>query len=259
MNDVTIQINYITRNISILFIFVSLRKFFFDIKNKKMKTNEELQKDVQNAIKWEPLLNAAEVGVTAKDGVITLTGVVNSYAKKSEAEMAAKNVAGVKAVVEKLEIKFGTDWAKKDDNEIATEVLNAIKWNWEVPADKVKVKVEKGWITLEGELTWNFQKEAVKNAVKNLLGVTGVSNKITIKPESHDKIEKTKVEDALSRNWSINTQDIDVSVSGTKVTLSGTVSSWYQKDEAGRIAWNTPGIWTVDNELEVEYDYALID
>ena len=113
MNDVTIQINYITRNISILFIFVSLRKFFFGIKNEKMKTNEELQKDVQNAIKWEPLLNAAEVGVTAKDGVITLTGVVNSYAKKSEAEMAAKNVAGVKAVVEKLEIKFGNDWAKK--------------------------------------------------------------------------------------------------------------------------------------------------
>ena len=224
-----------------------------------MKTNEELQKDVQNAIKWEPLLNAAEIGVTAKDGIITLTGSVNSYAKKSEAEMATKNVAGVKAVVEKIEIKFGSDWAKKDDNEIATEVLNAIKWNWEVPNDKVKVKVEKGWITLDGELSWNFQREAAKNAIKNLLGVTGVSNNITIKAESHDKIEKTKVEDALSRNWSINTQDIDVTVSGTAVTLSGTVSSWYQKDEAGRIAWNTPGIWTVNNELEVEYDYALID
>jgi osmotically-inducible protein OsmY len=226
-----------------------------------MKSNSELQKDVQDAIKWEPLLNAAEIGVTAKDGVVTLTGVVNSYAKKSEAEMATKNVAGVKVVVEKIELKFGTDWTIKDDNEIATEVLNALRWNWEVPTDKVKVKVkvEKGWVTLDGELTWNFQKDAAKNVVKNLLGVTGVSNNITIKPESHDKIEKSKVEDALSRNWSINTQDIDVSVSGTKVTLSGTVSSWYQKDEAGRIAWNTPGIWTVDNELEVEYDYALID
>ena len=128
-----------------------------------MKTNEELQKDVQDAIKWEPLLNAAEIGVTAKDGVITLTGSVNSYAKKSEAEMATKNVAGVKAVVEKIEIKFGSDWAKKDDNEIATEVLNAIKWDWEVPSDKIKVKVEKGWITLEGDVTWNFQKNAAKN------------------------------------------------------------------------------------------------
>ena len=121
------------------------------------------------------------------------------------------------------------------------------------------MKVEKGWVTLDGELSWNFQREAAKNAVRNLLGVIGVSNNITIKAESHDKIEKTKVEDALNRNWSINTQDIDVSVSGTKVILSGTVSSWYQKDEAGRIAWSTPGVWTVDNELEVEYDYALID
>ena len=224
-----------------------------------MKTNEELQKDVQNAIKWEPLLNAAEIGVTVKDGVVTLTGTVNSYAKKSEAEAAAKSVAGVKAVVEKIEIKFGTDWAKKDDNEIATEVLNAIKWSWSVPNDKVKVKVEKGLVTLDGELSWNFQREAAKNAVKNLLGVTGVSNNIRIKAESHDAIEKRDVEKALARNWSINTQDITVKVSGTKVTLTGTVTSWYQKDEAGRIAWNTPGIWTVDNELEVEYDYALID
>ncbi len=224
-----------------------------------MKTNSELQKDVQDAIKWEPLLNAAEIGVTAKDGIITLTGVVNSFAKKSEAESAAKNVAGVKAVVEKIELKFGTDWTKKDDNEIATEVLNAIKWNWEVPNDKLKVKVEKGWITLEGELSWNFQKEAAKNAVKNLLGVTGVSNNITIKAESHDAVEEKAVEDALARNWSINDRNIHVKADGKKVTLTGTVSSWYQKDEAGRIAWNAPGVWTVDNKLEVEYEYSLID
>lgn len=224
-----------------------------------MKTNAELQKDVQDAIKWEPLLNAAEIGVTAKDGVITLTGVVNSFAKKSEAEMATKNVAGVKAVVEKIELKFGTDWTKKDDNEIATEVLNAIKWDWDIPNNKVKVKVEKGWITLEGELNWNFQKEAAKNAVKNLLGVTGVSNNIIIKSETHDAVEKKAVEDALARNWSINDRNIHVKADGTKVTLTGTVTSWYQKDEAGRIAWNAPGVWTVDNELEVEYEYSLID
>jgi osmotically-inducible protein OsmY len=224
-----------------------------------MKNNAELQKDVQDAIKWEPLLNAAEIGVTAKDGVITLTGVVNGFAKKSEAEHAAKSVAGVKAVVEKIEIKFGNDWAKKDDNEIASEVLNAFKWNWEIPNDKVKVKVEKGLVTLEGELPWNFQKEAATNAVKNLLGVIGVVNNIMIKSETHDTIEKQDVERALARNWSINTQDIKVKVSGTKVTLTGTVSSWYQKDEAGRIAWNTPGIWTVDNELAVEYDYSFAD
>ena len=224
-----------------------------------MKTNEELQKDVQNAIKWEPLLNAAEIGVTVKDGVVTLTGTVNSFAKKAEAEDAAKSVAGVNAVVEKIELKFGADWTKRDDNEIANEVLNAIKWHWDIPNDKIKVKVEKGRVTLDGELHWNFQREAAKDAVKNLLGVTGVSNNITIKAESHDKIEKTKVESALNANWAINTQDIKVSVLGTKVTLSGIVNSWYQKEEAVRIAWNTPGIWAVDDQLEVEYDYALID
>lgn len=223
-----------------------------------MKTNEDLQKDVQNAIKWEPLLHAAEIGVTVKDGVVTLTGTVDSYAKKLEAEDAAKNVAGVKAVVEKIEIKSG-NWGKTSDNEIATEVLNALKWDWQVPNDKVKVKVEDGWITLSGELSWNYQKDAAKKSVNNLTGVKGVTNNISIKSESHDAIEQKDVENALERNWSINANDIAVRVSGTKVTLTGTVSSWYQKEEAGRIAWKTPGIWSVENELEVEYDYSLVD
>lgn len=131
-----------------------------------MKTNEHVQKDVQDAIKWEPLLHAAEIGVTAKDGVITLTGTVNSYAKKSEAEAAAKSVVGVKVVIEKIEVKFDSQWEKIDDNSIATNVLNAIEWNWKIPNDKIKVKVEKGWITLEGELNWNFQREAANDAVK---------------------------------------------------------------------------------------------
>src|ERR1700733_3546912 len=122
-----------------------------------MKNNAELQKDVQDAIKWEPLLNAAEIGVTVKDGVVTLTGVVDSYSKKFEAEDAAKNVAGVKAVVEKIEIKFAGNIGRKDDNEIASEILNAYKWNWEVPDNKVKVKVEDGWVVLEGELQYNYQ------------------------------------------------------------------------------------------------------
>ena len=223
-----------------------------------MKTNESLQKDVQDAIKWEPLLNAAEIGVTAKDGIITLTGTVDNYTKKSEAEDAAKNVAGVKAVVEKIEIKFGSTW-QKDDNEIAKEVLNAFKWNWEVPDDKVKVKVENGWVTLEGELQWNYQKEAAKNVVKNLVGVIGVTNNIIIKSLTNDEIEKKDIESALERNWSINANDIRVKVLGNGVTLTGTVNSWYQKDKAGRIAWNAPGVWKVDNELVIEQDYALVD
>jgi osmotically-inducible protein OsmY len=219
-----------------------------------MKNNAELQKDVQDAIKWEPLLNTAEIDVTVKDGVVTLTGTVDSYSKKSEAVDTAKNVAGVQAVVEKIEIKFSSDWTKKDDNEIATEVENALKWN-----DKVKVKVEKGWVTLEGELERNYQKEAAKNAVKNLLGVTGVINNIKIKSETQGEIERKDIESALRRNWSIRAKDIEVKVLGHKVTLNGTVNSWYQKDEAARIAWNAPGVWTVDNELVVKYDYSLLD
>lgn len=218
-----------------------------------MKSNEDLQKDVQNAIKWEPLLNAAEIGVTAKDGVVTLSGIVDSYSKKLEAESATKSVTGVKAVVEKIEIKFGSSW-NKNDNEIATEVLNAFKFNWEVPSDKVKVNVENGWVTLEGELEWNYQKEAAKKAISTLMGVKGVSNNITIKSETHDAIEKDDIEYALERNSSTDDEGISVKVSGNKVILNGTVHSFYQRDEAERIAWNAPGVWNVDNQLVIEYD-----
>ena len=218
-----------------------------------MKSNEDLQNDVQEAIKWEPLLSAAEIGVTVKDGVVTLTGTVDSFLKKSEAEDAAKNVLGVKAVVEKIEIKF-RGIGKTSDGEIANEILNAYKWNWEIPNDKIKVKVENGWVTLDGELQWNYQRQAAITAIKNLIGVKGVSNCIKIKSETHDEIEKKDIESALKRNWSIDDEDIAVKVSGTKVTLNGTVNSWYQKDEAGRIAWSAPGVWAVDNELIVQYN-----
>jgi osmotically-inducible protein OsmY len=222
-----------------------------------MKTNQELQTDVQNAIKWEPLLNAAEIGVTAKDGVVSLTGVVDSYLKKLEAENAAKKVIGVKALVEKIEVKFPSAWSKTNA-EIAHEVITALEANWSVPKDKVTVKVEDGWVTLEGELPWNYQKEAAKSAVHYLTGVKGVTNNIKIKSESHDLIEKHDVENAIGRSWAVDDSDIQVAVSGTTVTLSGTVDSWYQKEEAGRIAWNTPGIWHVKNELVVDYYYELV-
>lgn len=223
-----------------------------------MKNNEELRTDVQNAIKWEPLLKKVEVGVSAKDGVVSLTGAVDSYIKKLEVEKAVKKVIGVKALVENIEVKFPSDWMKTDA-EIAVEVLAALKTNWSVLEDKVSVKVENGWVTLEGELPWNYQKEAAKSAINYLTGVKGVKNNIKIKSETHDAIEQKDVEHAIGRSWSVDDSDIHVSVSGTTVTLTGTVTSWYQKDEAGRIAWNTPGIWHVKNELAVDYFYALVD
>jgi osmotically-inducible protein OsmY len=222
-----------------------------------MKTNEELQKDVQYAIKWEPSLHAAEIGVTVKDGVVTLTGTVDGYFKKNQAEDAAKNVAGVKAVVEKIEVKYSNGYTKTD-NEIATEVLKALSDSWSVPDDKVKVKVENGMVTLDGELPWNYQREAAKTAVIYLSGVKSVINSIKIKSEVHDAIEKKDVEKALARSWAFDSDDISVKVNGTNVTLTGVVGSIYQKEEAGRLAWKTPGIWSIDNNLVVEYDYATI-
>ena len=218
-----------------------------------MKSNAELQKDVQNAIQWQPLLNAAEIGVTAKDGVVSLTGVVDSYAKKTQAEDAAKNVGGVTALVEKIEVRYPSSYSKTNA-EIATEVVTALKARWDVPNDKVKVKVEAGWVTLTGDLGWNIQREAAEDAVGSLMGVKGVTNSITIKSESMESVEKAAIENALKRNWAFYENDIRVQVSGHTATLTGTVDSMYQKEQAGSIAWNAPGVWSVDNELVVDWD-----
>lgn len=218
-----------------------------------MKTDTQLQQDVIAELKWEPLLREAEIGVSARDGIVTLSGSVDGYAKKSQAEDAIKKVAGVRAVVEKIEVKFHNSWAKRDDGDIAGEIVNAFKWNWEVPAANVKAIVEKGWVTLEGEVEWNYQSDAAREAVKTLAGVTGVTNNLKIKSRTDEAIEKAAIESALKRNWSLFDRDIRVSVSGHRATLSGTVASWYQKDEAARLAWKAPGVWSVGNELAVEY------
>jgi len=223
-----------------------------------MKSNQQLQVDVQNAIKWEPLLKETTIKTTANEGVVTLSGEVDSYSKKIEAENAVKKVIGVKAIVEKIEVKF-ENYSKRTNEEIAKDVLKALDFNWTVPNNEIIVKVEDGWVTLEGELHWNYQKEAAKKAVNYLLGVKGVTNNIIIKSQTHDTIEKVDVEAALRRSLSVNDCDIKVFVSGTTVTLSGNVNSWYQKDEASRIAWNAPGIWNVKNELTVDYQITLIN
>lgn len=219
-----------------------------------MKTNEELQKDVQDAIKWEPLLNAAEIGVIAKDGVITLTGTVNSYAKKTEAEKAAKSVKEVIAVVEKLKVKYDDIWVKKDDSEIANDIINAAKWNGQIPKDKVKAKVEDGWVTLEGEVQWNYQRQAIDDLVKNHSGIKGITNKITIL-ETEDQVDKKAIERALRRNLFVDDSNIKVNVSGHKLTLTGTVPSWHDKSKAERIAWNATGITRIENDLQIDYNF----
>ncbi len=218
-----------------------------------MKTNADLQNKVLDALHWEPLLKKAEIGVIAENGIVTLTGFVDSYAKKLKAEATVKRLRGVRVLVEKLEVHFGFNGVVTD-TEIAVEILNAIKWNWEIPNDAIKVKVENSWVTLEGELEWNFQRETARKLVANLLGVKGVTNKITIKTEHLGPIDKDTILAAISRDWSINNDEIDISVLDKKVTLSGLVHSLYQKHQAEKIVWSTPGVWFVENNLEVGYD-----
>jgi osmotically-inducible protein OsmY len=219
-----------------------------------MKTDSGLQTDVNAELKWEPLLRSAEIGVSVKDGIVTLTGSVDSYAKKAQAEDAVKRVAGVRAVVEKIDIKHVGSAANKDDGDIAIEAINALKAAWDVPSEKVTVKVEQGWITLGGELEWNYQSDAARQAVRHLLGINGVSNGITIRSRAQDAVETSDIESALNRNWAVSDKDIRVKVTDHRATLTGTVHSWYQKDEAERVAWRAPGVWNVDNALFVEHE-----
>lgn len=219
-----------------------------------MKSNEQLQKDVMEALKWEPQLHAAEIGVIVHDGIVTLTGTVDNYNKKIAAETATKEVAGVKAVVEKIDVKYSS-FGTKTDEEIAAEVLKSLRNNWNVPHERITVEVEDAWVTLNGDVTWNYQKEAAKNAIGNIPGVRGVFNHIKIAALHKDELEKSVIEKALRRHWSINADDIKVSVENNKVILRGTVTSLYQKEEAEKIAWKTPGVLFVDNNLVVDYKY----
>ena len=215
-----------------------------------MKNNLQLQTDVQDAISWEPLLKQTKITVDATDGIVTLSGIVGSYIKKSKAESVAKKITGVKAVVEKIEVKFNND-DKEDDGEIAKAVLNALKSNPDIPFNKIQVEVEDGHVTLDGTLEWNYQKQAAQQLASTIAGIKVLTNHIEI--ESSDDIEKADIEQAIERNWAMNNQDVQVNVSGNKVTLNGTVHSFYQKEEAERMAWNAPGVWIVNNELVIDY------
>ncbi|MEL4455058.1 BON domain-containing protein [Lutimonas vermicola] len=222
-----------------------------------MKTDFQIKEDVLDELAWQPNIDETQIGVIVEKGVVTLSGIVNSYTKKLDAEKAVKRVEGVKAVALDIEVKYGTDF-KKTDKEIAKAIVEAFEWNSAVPADDVKVKVENGWVYLTGEVQWNYQKNAAKNAVENLLGVIGVRNLITLKDNIEPADIKDRIKKAFQRMATLEADGITLETHGNTVTLRGKVHSIKEKEDAETAAYNAPGVYDVKNRLEVEYfsEYA---
>jgi osmotically-inducible protein OsmY len=215
-----------------------------------MKTDAQLQKDVTAELGWEPSVNAAQIGVEVKDGIVTLAGHVCNYAEKWDAERAAQRVAGVKALTVEIEVKLpGT--STRTDIDVARSVENVLVWATDVVQGSVKVMVENGWITLSGEVEWDYQRQAAASAIRHLTGVRGVSCNIAVKPKVSTTAVKSDIEAALKRRASSEANKIVVAVHGSSVTLSGTAHSWSERELAAHSAWGTPGVQYVVDEIQV--------
>jgi len=213
-------------------------------------TDLEIRKNVEAELSFDPSINASEIGVAVKDGIVTLTGRVDSYWEKIAAEEAAARVNGVKAVANELEIRLPFS-SERTDEDIARAAVNRLEWTITVPKDRIKVKVSKGWVTLEGEVDWQFQKNAAEQAVRGLVGIKGVINHIEVKERPSTAEVKAKIEEALKRSAEVDASRITVETEGDRVILKGTVRSWFEREEAERAAWRAPGVRSVDNRIVV--------
>ncbi|HEX7689857.1 MAG TPA: BON domain-containing protein [Burkholderiaceae bacterium] len=215
-----------------------------------MKTDKQLKSDVEAELDWDPSIDAAHVGVAVRDGVVTLTGHLNTFAEKTAIERVVARVAGVRAVAVELDVKVASEHVRSD-TEIAQAAQDAIAWNVVVPRDKVRVKVEKGWLTLSGEVDWDYQRNAAATAVRTLKGVLGVTNSITLKQRVVPSDIGARIGTALARHAYREAAAIQVNVSGSSVTLRGKVDSWAERAAAEGAAWSAPGVTGVVSELTI--------
>ena len=212
-----------------------------------MKTDSQLQHDVLEELKWEPQVDHSQIGVAAKDGVVTLSGLVPTYAQKISAEKAARRVSGVKAIAEEIEVRFASD-PKTSDSEIAQRILDIFKWDVTMP-DHLTVKVEHGRVTLGGTVDWNFEKTAAFKAASKINGVIGVTNLIAVRARPASSDVRERIVSAFKRSSLIDANSIDVTVQGSTVKLSGRVHGWNERKLAENAAWSAPGVTRVEDEI----------
>lgn len=215
-----------------------------------MNKDSELQQAVLAELAWEPSVTAAHIGVAVSAGVVTLTGNVDTFAQKHAAEAAAGRIKGVKAVAEELEVRLSFE-TKRSDDEIAAAALERLAWDVSVPRDAIKVKVEEGWVTLTGQVDWYFQRNAAEQDLRRLAGVTGISDRISIKSKVEESSMADNIKHALDRAWLVDSKTIGVTAYGGIVRLSGTVHSPHDRRLAARTAWAAPGVTSVENDIAV--------
>ena len=215
-----------------------------------MKTDSDLKRDVAAELAWDPAVKATAIGVAVKDGVVTLTGHLDTYAEKEAAMRGVRRVAGVKAIAIEIDVKLSAQH-QRSDTDIAASAEQALKWNTSVPVEAIGMTVDHGWITLQGEVEWEFQRRSVEQAIRPLMGVVGISDEIRLRARPQTADLAKKIEEALTRQALREARQIHVAVDGTTVRLTGTVHSWHERDAVQGIAWSAPGVRAVINELNI--------